>query len=59
MKAEKWPTEFKANHNCESCPFVLAEVDIGVGTQRHCEHVCLDEVDEIIDAMEGYGIEPD
>jgi hypothetical protein len=51
---QEWAENFKRNHSCASCPFVINEIDIGVGIQYHCEYVCQMEVSEILKEMEGY-----
>jgi hypothetical protein len=51
--AKKWAKDFQKNHNCNSCPFVKDEVDIGVGTLRNCDHVCNMEINKILEEMEG------
>ena len=51
---ERWAKQFKENHRCESCPFVIDEVDIGIGTQYRCDHVCQMSVEDILKEMEGY-----
>jgi hypothetical protein len=53
---EEWAAWFKKNHKCVSCPFVIDEVDIGVGIQRNCGIVCRMEIDDIVNEMEGYGV---
>ena len=53
MDKKEWAIWFKENRRCETCPFVKHEVDIGVGIQRDCDHVCHFEVDEIVYEMEG------
>ena len=53
-KKIEWAKDFKENHNCNSCPFVIDEVDIGVGILRNCDHVCWMEIGEILEQMEGY-----
>jgi len=50
----EWAKQFKENHRCESCPFVIDEVDIGVGIQYRCDHVCQMGVGDILKEMEGY-----
>jgi hypothetical protein len=56
MENREWAENFKKYHHCETCPFVINEVDIGVGMLRDCGHVCQMTVDEIIAEMEGYGV---
>jgi len=53
-KKIEWVKNFQENHNCNSCLFVIDEVDIGVGILRNCDHVCQMEVGEILEQMEGY-----
>jgi hypothetical protein len=48
-----WAKDFQKNHNCNSCPFIKNEVDIGVGMLRNCDHVCQMELGEILVEMEG------
>jgi hypothetical protein len=54
---KKWATGFKENHTCDGCPFVINEVDIDVGIQWICNHVCDMEIEEIVKEVEGYEIE--
>ena len=49
----EWAKDFQKNHNCNSCPFIKNEVDIGVGMLRDCDHVCQMEIGEILEEMEG------
>jgi len=51
-KEIEWAENFQKNHNCNSCPFVKNEADVGVGIIRDCECVCLMEIGEILEKME-------
>jgi len=46
-KALSWAKKFKESYRCETCPFVIDEVDVGVGMMRNCDHVCDWEPEEI------------
>ena len=48
-----WAKDFKENHDCNTCPFIIDEVDIGVGIQIHCDCVCKMDIPEILEEMEG------
>jgi hypothetical protein len=52
-KKLKWAKDFQKNHNCNSCPFVKNEADIGAGILRDCDLVCKMEIDEILEEMKG------
>ena len=47
-----WAASFKEKPNCNTCPFILTEVDNGVGIQRHCDHVCKLGIEDILKEME-------
>jgi len=53
-KKIEWAKDFKENHSCNSCPFIIDEVDIGVGMLRNCDHVCWKDISEIVEQMEHY-----
>ena len=54
MKNREWAEQFKANPDCKTCPFVIDEVDNGVGIQYHCDKVCKKEVSDIVKEMYHY-----
>ena len=51
MTRREWAEQFKENHECHKCPFVINSVDVGVGTIYHCDHVCMMTVDEIVEEI--------
>jgi hypothetical protein len=53
----EWAAGFKADHHCETCPFVKNESDVGIGIVRDCDAVCGLPVEDIVKEMEGYGVE--
>ena len=53
-RALDWAVEFKKNPNCNTCPFVIDEVDNGVGIQRNCDFVCKMDIDDILKEAAGY-----
>jgi hypothetical protein len=52
-KKIEWAKDFQKNHNCNSCPFIKNEVDIGAGMLRDCDLVCQMEIGEILEEMKG------
>jgi len=52
MDKKEWALFFKEHHNCNSCPFVKNEADIGVGILRDCDYVCSMDIDDILKEME-------
>jgi len=54
MELEKWAKDFKQAHKCGTCPFVKNDADVGVGIIYDCDHVCMMEVDEIINCAKDF-----
>ena len=52
MDKTTWAEQWRQNHTCATCPFVINAVDVGIGMIRQCDHTCTGTVGEILQRIE-------